>query len=161
MTAKKVIKLITLACTFVLTACSNSQTSSLKLPKDKVWINHATQNIYNKVVLLSFITNNCKGCRLLAPTIQKLSKKYHKQIKIIAVYTANKPSANTLAYAKKTVAKYRLNIPVLYDSKKTIKQRYNITGWPTTVLFNKQHQAVKYIYGPRSYSYLQQTIKQA
>ena len=100
--------------------------------KSIVIVEHKTGFIFpqykNKVVLLEMFGKNCSHCIKEMPIMEKLYRKYQKNLEIVAVQVENKMTPNE---AKRLLRKHRIKYPIIPGDDATNLQ-YNIQstyGW--------------------------------
>ena len=86
----------------------------------------------NQPVVLLFVRTDCPISNRYAPTIQKLSEKFHGQVKLWLVY----PDADeTAAAIRAHVAQFRYQIPALRDVHHALVKRAEATILPESAVF--------------------------
>lgn len=86
-----------------------------------------------KVVYLDFWASWCGPCRQSFPFMNALRQKYATQgLAVVAVNVdANRQDANQ--FLQSTPASF----PVVFDSKGSLAEQYNVPGMPTTLLIDR------------------------
>lgn len=97
-----------------------------------------------KPLVINFWASWCGPCKLEAPELVKLHKKYNKDIQIYAV---NLTASDSIEGAKKFAENYGFEFPVLLDTDNLVSDKYNITAIPTTYFVNEEGVIVDQILG--------------
>lgn len=134
---KKYIKEI-LSFIVILTIFANalSYYKSTSLNKDKLDIQNLTlidktkfQINNNKPTLVHFWATWCPTCKIEAPNIQKLSKDYE----VLTIAVSSKNDENIKNYLKEN----NLNFKVFNDLDGRYARKFNISVFPTTLIYDK------------------------
>ena len=102
---------------------------SLDLNKDKLPIENISLN--NKPILIHFWATWCPICKVEAPNIQTISE--HFEVLTIAVN-----SKNIEEYLKEN----NVNFKVIDDKNNNYANKFNITVYPTTLIYDKNKNLV-------------------
>jgi thiol-disulfide isomerase/thioredoxin len=117
------------------TAVGNVVAPLFNLPtvqSDKVGLN----DYKGKVVLLEFFASWCPPCRMVAPEIKSIYKKYKdKGFVVLAVSIDSGP--NAAAAVRNFVKEFAISYPVALDDG-TASRQYQIISIPTSFLIDKQ-----------------------
>ena len=90
-------------------------------------------DLQGKPVLLNFWATWCPPCRAEMPYLQQIYEEWSdKGLVLLAIDIGEGPSQ-----IKEFLETNNLSLPVLLDSDKSVAQRYNITGIPTTFFIDK------------------------
>jgi len=112
----------------------------------------ALADLKGKPVLVNFWASWCHFCAQEAPDIEALYKQYHSQgLEVLGVGTDD-----PAALAKKA-AELKITYPV--GSDPDAARKYGVTGFPTTVVINRQGEVVASLRGLRTKSELESEIK--
>lgn len=96
-----------------------------------------------KVVVLNFWATWCPPCKAEMPSLNKLFLECRpKGLEVITVSTDR-----SLGDVKDFLARNRLDLPVLFDEKKTVTKQYKVFSMPTTFLINRQGVIVERLFG--------------
>lgn len=87
-----------------------------------------------KMVFLNFWATWCPYCIKEMPELEEANQEFLKgsDAVILTVDTAEKPDV-----VRKFVSQKKINLPVLLDTDGKVTEKYNIEGFPTTVIINK------------------------
>lgn len=102
---------------------------SLDLNKDKLPIENISLN--NKPILIHFWATWCPICKVEAPNIQTISE--HFEVLTIAVN-----SKNIEEYLKEN----NVNFKVIDDKNNNYANKFNITVYPTTLIYDKNKNLI-------------------
>jgi thiol-disulfide isomerase/thioredoxin len=87
------------------------------------------------VVMINIWATWCGPCRVEMPSIEQLHKTYAaKGLKILAV-SIDEPGAE--AQIRDFVKQYGLTFQILYDSRGEITEKYQIAGYPETIIIGR------------------------
>lgn len=89
-----------------------------------------------KIVLLDFWTLCCINCMHIIPELEKLEKKYSKELVVIGIHSAKFENEKDSANIKKAILRYQIKHPVVNDANKVIWNTYGANWWPTIVLID-------------------------
>ena len=102
------------------------------------WINSgpiSISQLRGKIVLLDFWTYCCINCHHVLPTLAKLEAKYKNELVIIGVHSGKFSAERNSENIRRKVAEYRIKHPVVNDANMVIWERFEVSSWPTLVLF--------------------------
>lgn len=105
---------------------------------------YSLDNLDGKPVVVNFWASWCGPCKLEAPELVKLAKKYNGSLQ---VYAVNLTSSDTLENAKAFAAAYGFNFPVILDEMGTVSERYAVQVIPTTYFVDKNGIIVDKVLG--------------
>ena len=135
----KVVLLITLTGVLLVTGCSEPSGARVGEPAPDFQLeNLAGQSIsisdlQGKPVLLNFWATWCSPCRAEMPYLQQIYEEWSdKGLVLLAIDIGEGPSQ-----IKEFLEANNLSLPVLLDSDKSVAQKYNIWGIPTTFFIDK------------------------
>lgn len=98
-------------------------------------------DLEGKVVMIDFWATWCHACKLAAPALERLHKKYgDRDFVLLGISLDEGPAAEK--NVTDFVRKYSQTYPMLMGSK-DIKDRYEINKIPTTFLLDRKHLLVK------------------
>lgn len=105
-----------------------------KLPFNTViLLNNTTYSLpKDKAILVHFWATWCPTCKLEASTIEKLSK--HYEVLTVAVQSGS--DAKIQAYMKE----HHLSFNVINDDNASLATSFNISVFPTTLIYNRQKE---------------------
>ena len=126
-------------------ASSQSNSSSLRnLDDELVKLNDF---LGKGPVILDFWATWCKPCVKSLPKMQKLYEKYEKQGLIILAINEDGPQS--IAKVEPFVNSLGLTFPVLLDNNRDLVRRFQVSGLPTTIIFDKNKKIIHTIRGYR------------
>lgn len=94
---------------------------------------YSLDQLGGKPVVINFWASWCGPCRVEAPELVKLYKKYGKQVEIYAV---NLTASDSIEGAKAFANEFGFTFPVLLDDQGEVAKAYRITPIPTTFFVN-------------------------
>jgi thiol-disulfide isomerase/thioredoxin len=103
------------------------------------WINSGPidlEELKGKIVLLDFWTYCCINCHHILPDLEKLEKKYAKELVVIGVHSGKFDAERNTENIRKKVAEYRIKHPVVNDAEMIIWERFEVRSWPTLALID-------------------------
>jgi peroxiredoxin len=100
---------------------------------------------YNgKIVILNFFTVWCKYCKQEMPDLNELNMELEKdKAAILLAVDVQEPISTVRSY----FAINNLNLNVILDQDGSVTQKYGISGFPTTLIINKDGTLYTYISG--------------
>lgn len=104
---------------------------------------YTTEKI-NKPLVVNFWASWCGPCKIEAPELVELNKKYHNQVEIYAI---NLTSSDTESGAKAFAEQYGFTFPVLLDKDGKVSNLYNVAAIPTTYFISSDGIIVDRIIG--------------
>ncbi len=151
---------------FFLLGCERVQTAnSLNMDKSfKFYINKGDGKISkintkdNKVLVLNFFTSTCGGCKEELPGMVKLHEELSKDVNIIGVLGEKIDKKS----AMKFLDKYKINFPVLNESKpvKVLSDAIGgVFGVPVTVVYDRKGNVIDKFLGVVPTVTLKKSIK--
>lgn len=87
-----------------------------------------------KIVLLNFWASWCAPCLIELESLQQLHSSYQDKGFIVVAVALD----DTVSAVNKVMQEYKLTFPVLLDNSGRIKMRYQITGFPETLLLDRR-----------------------
>ena len=127
----------------ILTILTNiiSLYRSADLNKDKLDISNITlidnikyKNINNKPILIHFWATWCPTCNVEASNIQTISKDYE----VLTIAVNSKSDANIKKYLKEN----NLDFKVHHDINGLYSNKFNISVYPTTLIYDKNRDLI-------------------
>ena len=102
-----------------------------------------------KVVLLNIWATWCAPCVAEMPSMEKLYQELKgKDFEILAVSIDASGAKDVLPFMKK----YKLSFPALTDTRGAIKELYQTTGVPESIIIDKDGIIVEKVIGPRDWA---------
>jgi thiol-disulfide isomerase/thioredoxin len=95
---------------------------------------YSFKNTMPKVVIVNFWASWCTPCLEEFPSITKLQEKYGKN-KNFLFLGINTDDENVMKKIKKTVSRYKLNIPIVTDTKGKHVENYSISAIPVSIVY--------------------------
>jgi thiol-disulfide isomerase/thioredoxin len=127
------------------------------------WINSGPidlESLKGKIVLLDFWTYCCINCHHILPDLEKLEKKYGKELVVIGVHSGKFDAERNTENIRKKVAEYRIKHPVANDAEMRIWERFGVSGWPTLALIDPDGNFVGARSGEGHYALFDKVIGQ-
>ena len=85
-----------------------------------------------------FMGSWCPYCKMTIPAVNIIAEEYGNQVEVISVFMDQDANA-----VKKAIKEHDLKVKALYNGGE-LAEAMEVQGLPHTVLFNKQHQAIKH-----------------
>ena len=121
-----------------------------EIRKSDVWINSAPLSLKalrGKVVFIDFWAFDCAPCIETAPHVVDLYNKYGKDgLVIIGVHTPRVDYEKDVTRLRESVAKLRIQYPVVVDNKEKIWRDYRCDLWPSQFVIDRDG-IVQYSHG--------------
>ncbi len=106
------------------------------------WLNTtrpiSLKDLRGKVVLLDFWTLCCINCIHTLPDLEKLEKKWGKELVVIGVHSPKFDNEKSTESIRKALLRYEVTHPVVNDSDRKIWESYGVESWPTLVLIDPE-----------------------
>lgn len=141
---KKLLSLLTLA---VLAAACMPKMPDLptvvtlneaKVPviaeEEVIW---SAQDYTDKPILVVFMGSWCPWCKKTMPAVNALNEKYAGKVEIVGAFADQTPGT-----VKDVIKEHNFKAKALYNAGE-LAEGVGVTGFPHTILFNKNHQSVK------------------
>lgn len=133
-----------------------------EFPANFTWLNTdkplSLRALRGKIVLLDFWTYGCINCMHVLPDLEKLERKYDKDLVVISVHSAKFANENGSQNIRHAVLRYNIAHPVLVDENMKVWDAYAINAWPTLVLIDPTGRIEGSITGEGNYNVLDKTI---
>lgn len=97
----------------------------------------------DRPALISFWGVACGPCRLEAPHLTEIHKKFGARIAILAINAYDESAEEILEY----VTKEKLTHPIVVGGKKLASSQYKVGAFPTTFWVGRNGKVVRYIVG--------------
>lgn len=97
-----------------------------------------------KIVILNFWAVWCKYCKLEMPDLNELDSELKKSGEAVILAVDVQESEATV---KKYISSNNINLKVLMDKDGSVAQKYEVSGFPTTYLINKDGSLYRTIVG--------------
>jgi len=104
--------------------------------------------------LVNFWASWCHPCAKEAPELARLGRE--RSVRLVSVDTGD-----DAADARRFVAHYGWSFPVLRDDSGSVRERYNITGLPTTFALDARGRIVRTLTGPQTVGSLKAALRAA
>jgi thiol-disulfide isomerase/thioredoxin len=106
------------------------------------WINSEPlklQDLRGRVVLIDFWTFGCINCRNTLPFINGWHSRYRdKGLTVVGVHSPEFDYEKRVENLRREVASLEIHYPVVSDNDYLTWDAYNVAGWPTIFLVDKQ-----------------------
>jgi thiol-disulfide isomerase/thioredoxin len=134
-----------------------------EFPTGMDWINSGGEalslgRLKGKVVLLDFWTYGCANCMHVIPDLERLEKKYARELVVIGVHSAKFPNEGKTSQIRKIVQRYELAHPVVNDQFMKVWDSYGVRAWPTLALIDPAGNAVGQVAGEGHHDLLDKVI---
>ena len=135
-------------CLWISTAFLPAQNSTIapELVGGVDWLNTSKpvslRALRGKIVLLDFWTLCCINCIHIMPDLEKLEKKYPKELVVIGIHSPKFENEKDSENIKKAILRYEIKHPVVNDANKAIWNAYGANWWPTIVLIDPDGNVV-------------------
>lgn len=100
-------------------------------------------NFRGKPVLLNFWATWCPPCRYELPFLQEIYGEWSERGLVLLTIDVGESTATV----KDFVAKNKLTLPVLLDTKRSVAQKYAVTAYPTTFFIDREGMVKQKIIG--------------
>ena len=134
-------------------------------PEGLDWINVARpielSELRGKFVLLDFWTLGCINCMHVIPELRKLEKAWPNALVVIGVHSAKFRREQDSASIKAAVLRYRVEHPVVNDSRFVLWNSYGVRAWPSLLLIDPEGYAVWSHSGEATFEQINAVLKKA
>jgi thiol-disulfide isomerase/thioredoxin len=93
-------------------------------------------DLKGKVVLLDFWTFCCINCMHVIPDLQRLERKYAKELVVIGVHSAKFENEKDSDSIRQAILRYDIEHPVVNDADFKIWNKFGAKAWPYFVLID-------------------------
>lgn len=122
-----------------------------------------------QVVFLNFYATWCPPCKKELPDIEKLYKEYGSNEKDVVFLGVTNPkskdypnnSDEDVDYIKSFIEKGEYTFPTVFDETGEVLQKYGISAFPTTFVFDKKGKLLGYVPGMMTEDIMRNVISQA
>jgi len=111
----------------------------------RVWFNTGPvpwNDLKNRVVVLVFWTIGCESSLVQLRQIQNLVESHRFGVHAIGVHTPKFPRDEDPDLVQAVLLQHRITIPIVHDPDAITWNRYNPTGWPSTIVINGKGHVV-------------------
>lgn len=130
---------------------------------------HTLSDYKGKVVFLNFYATWCPPCNKELPDIEKLYKEYGSNEKDVVFLGVTNPKSKDYPnnsdedkdYIKSFLEEKKYTFPTLFDETGEIMQKYGISAFPTTFLFDRDGNLLGYVPGMMTEDIMRNVISQA
>jgi thiol-disulfide isomerase/thioredoxin/sugar lactone lactonase YvrE len=91
-----------------------------------------------KIVLLDFWTFCCINCMHVIPDLQRLERKYAKELVVIGVHSAKFDNEKDSESIRQAILRYDIEHPVVNDAEFVIWNKFGARAWPFFVLIDPE-----------------------
>jgi thiol-disulfide isomerase/thioredoxin len=99
-------------------------------------------DLRGKVVLLDFWTFCCINCMHVIPDLQRLERKYPKELVVIGVHSAKFDNEKDSDSIRQAILRYDIEHPVVNDAQFKIWEKFGAKAWPFFVLIDPEGNIV-------------------
>jgi thiol-disulfide isomerase/thioredoxin len=93
-------------------------------------------DLKDRVVLLSFWSDDCVDCSFVLSEIERLERKFGSKLTVIGVHSKKSGDKEVSQKIRKSILKNNVMYPVVNDGDLAIRDSFNITNMPSLVLLN-------------------------
>ncbi len=130
---------------------------------------HTLSDYKGQVVFLNFYATWCPPCKKELPDIEKLYKEFGSNEKEVVFLGITNPkskdypnnSDEDIDYIKTFLEDNQYTFPTLFDTTGDILQKYGISAFPTTFVFDKNGKLLGYVPGMMTEDIMRNVINQA
>jgi len=116
------------------------------------------EDLKGKIVLLDFWTYCCINCMHVIPDLQRLEKKYPKELVVIGVHSAKFENEKDSSAILQAILRYDIEHPVVNDAEFKIWNKYGAAGWPHFTLIDPEGVIIGHASGEGNYEMLAKAI---
>jgi thiol-disulfide isomerase/thioredoxin len=111
----------------------------LALATDWLGSHPTLASLRGRVVLVDVFTFECINCTNITPALKRLYLGYSRtEFEIVAVHTPEVPSyQRRLSYLSRQTREAALPWPIAVDNDHRIWDAYNVSAWPTQLIFDR------------------------
>ena len=122
---------------------------SLSLATDWLGAHPTIASLHGRVVLVDIFTFECINCTNITPGLKRLYAAHRRtDFEIVAVHTPEVPSyQKSISYLTSQTRKAALPWPIAVDNEHRIWDAYNISAWPTQLIFDRSGRLSSTIIG--------------
>lgn len=130
---------------------------------------HSLSDYKGQVVFLNFYATWCPPCKKELPDIEKLYKEFGSNEKEVVFLGLTNPKSKDYPnnsdededYIKTFLEDNQYTFPTLFDTTGEILQKYGISAFPTTFVFDKNGKLLGYVPGMMTEDIMRNVINQA
>ncbi|SHO44289.1 redoxin domain-containing protein [Anaerocolumna xylanovorans] len=130
---------------------------------------HTLSDYKGKVVFLNFYATWCPPCKKELPDIEKLYKEYGSNEKDVVFLGVTNPKSKDYPnnsdedkdYIKSFLEEKEYTFPTLFDETGEVLQKYGISAFPTTFVFDRDGNLLGYVPGMMTEDIMHNVINQA
>jgi thiol-disulfide isomerase/thioredoxin len=114
------------------------------------WLNAKpnAQSVRGKVVLLDFYTFECINCKNVQPNLRSLYRdKSRSDLVILSIHSPETSVERDRNQLTRSLAEQGVVWPVAVDNDFSIWNAYNVTAWPTQMIFDRSGHLRKTVIG--------------
>jgi len=93
-------------------------------------------DLKGKIVLLDFWTFCCINCMHVIPDLQRLERKYAKELVVVGVHSAKFDNEKDSDSIRQAILRYDIEHPVVNDAEFKIWNKFGAKAWPYFVLID-------------------------
>ena len=126
-----------------------------EFPQHLYWFNISDQmglkfsdHLRGKIVILDFFTYCCINCMHILPDLHDLEEKFcDSGVVVIGVHSSKFPNEKGSENILNAILRYNITHPVVNDANIELRDRLNVSCWPTLVLIGPDQKLLYYIIG--------------
>jgi len=99
-------------------------------------------DLKGKIVLLDFWTFCCINCMHVIPDLQRLERKYAKELVVIGVHSAKFDNEKDSESIRQAILRYDIEHPVINDAEFAVWNKFGAKAWPFFVLIDPEGNIV-------------------
>lgn len=111
-----------------------------------------------KVVIIDFWTYGCINCIHNVPDLKRLQAEHPNETVVIGVHSAKFTTEAETDSLRQTLARYRIDYPVINDRAMLVWNLWNARAWPTTVVVDASGVLAAIHVGEGAYAALKPTV---
>ncbi|HEV2879496.1 MAG TPA: thioredoxin-like domain-containing protein [Candidatus Eremiobacteraceae bacterium] len=114
------------------------------------WLNSkpSAQSVRGKVVLIDFYTFGCINCKNVQPNLRSLYRdKSRSDLVILSIHSPETAVERDRDQLTRSLAEQGVVWPVAVDNDFAIWNAYNVTAWPTQMIFDRAGHLRKTVIG--------------
>jgi thiol-disulfide isomerase/thioredoxin len=127
------------------------------------WINSdakTLQSLRGRVVLIEFWTFGCYNCRNTLPYIKRWHEQYSADgLTVVGVHSPEFSEERNIENVRSEVASLGIKYPVVTDNDYQTWNAYNVEGWPTIFVIDREGWVRRVHVGEGEYDETERTIR--
>jgi cytochrome c biogenesis protein CcmG, thiol:disulfide interchange protein DsbE len=127
---------------------------AIALPRLEGGANAALADYRGRVVILNYWASWCTPCRQESPLLER----WHRRISTRGGTVLGVDSLDVTADARAFVRRFRLTYPMLRDRDGATQKRFGVTGYPETLILDRDGRIAALQRGPVDDAFLGRTV---